>query len=195
MKIKLSKTAALSALALSAQVHATDLTITPNGVWNPLDVDDLTAQSSSTEWIDNTTGIPGYTGNGSSLTFSFTLASSAVLDIVDAGFAGDTFGYSLNGGSALTSNVPVTEYNANPANAGTNFDAAFSDHANFSFASLVLAPGSYTLTGALAQSVTLSGLPLNATVGAVRLSAVPVPAALWLMGSAIGGLVSLRRRA
>jgi hypothetical protein len=192
MKSKLSTCAAFGAFVLTAQVHATDLAITPNGAWNPFDVNDLLALSSGTEWIDADGSIPGQHGDGSSLMFSFKLTSTAVLEIVDAGLAGDTYSYSLNGGpAALTSNVPVLDFNANPADVANDFDAAFSNHADFSFGSLVLTPGSYTLTGALAQSVSLNGAPLNATVGAVRLStvaAVPVPASLWLMGSAIGGL-------
>jgi hypothetical protein len=100
-----------------------------------------------------------------------------------------------NGGIGLgqTSNVAATTYET-AVSIGTDFDGAFADHANFSYDSLFLTPGTYTLGGALLQSVTLGGDPLNATVGAVRLTAVPVPAALVLMGPAAGLLASLRRR-
>jgi hypothetical protein len=183
--------------ALSVGAHANTVAIATDGGWNEFDVDSSTAISGGVEWIDNVSGpgIPQYQGDGSALSFTFTLATQAVLKVVDAGFAGDQFQI-FDGATSLglTSSVPITEFNNNPANVGTDFDAAYADHTNFSYFSLLLNPGTYTITGALTQSMNLDGQPLNATVGA--LSVMPLPAALPLMLSGLGLLGgSLRRRA
>lgn len=185
----------LGALAIGGSAQATTLNIAVDGSWNEFDVDDLLSQSFGTEWIDGITGPAGYTGDGSPLSFTFTVPFAARVDIVDAGFAGDTYKYVVNDDpQQSTSAVPATAVETPPANAGTDFDAAFADHANFSYASFFLGAGTYTLVGQLDQSVTFGGGSLNATVGAVRVSAVPVPAAVWLLGSAAGVLGGLRRR-
>jgi hypothetical protein len=185
--------------ALSVGAHATTVAIAADGGWNEFDVDSSTAISGGVEWIDNVSGpgIPQYQGDGSALSFTFTLATQAVLKVVDAGFAGDQFQI-FDGATSLglTSSVQITEFNNNPPNVGTDFDAAYADHTNFSFFSLLLNPGTYTITGALTQSMNLGGLPLNATVGALSVTPVPLPAALPLMLSGLGLLGgSLRRRA
>lgn len=188
----------LSCLAVGAQ--ATTVAIAADGSWNEFDVDEISAQSGGLEWIDNVTGpgIPQYQGDGSALSFSFTLTTQAWLRVVDAGFAGDRFQI-FNGANSLgfTSAVPATTYENNPPNAGLDFDAAFADPANFSSISLLLAPGAYTISGLLTQSVGSSFGPLNATVGAVSVTAaVPVPAALPLLVSGLGLLgTSIRQRA
>ena len=197
-KYVISVLGSVTLMALAAGAHATTVAIATDGSWNQYDVDNISATSGGVEWIDNVTGpgIPQYQGDGSALSFTFTLASQAVLKVVDAGFAGDQFQI-FNGVTSLglTSAVPLTAFENNPSNAGTNFDAAFADHANFSFLSLLLDPGTYTITGALTQSVSLGGQPLNATVGALSVTPVPLPAALPLMVSGLallGG--SIRRR-
>lgn len=186
----------LSGFATGAQ--ATTVAIATDGSWNEFDVDSLIATSGGLEWIDNVTGpgLPQYQGDGSALSFTFTLTSQALLKVVDAGLAGDQFQVS-NGQNLLgfTSAVPATAYENNPANVGIDFDAAFADHANFSYLSLLLGPGTYSITGLLTQSVSLDGAPLNATVGALSVTPVPLPAALPLLVSALGLLGgSLKRR-
>ena len=185
------------ALAATGSAHATSIGIAADGNWNEFDVDNFAATSGGVEWIDNVTGPAGYAGDGSPLSFSFTVTSQVRLDIVDAGLAGDTFIFALGGNGGIgigqTSSVAATTYET-AANVGTDFDGAFADHGNFSYASLFLAPGNYTLGGSLAQSVSFAGDPLNATVGAVRVTAVPVPAAVLLLSPAAGLLAGLRRR-
>jgi hypothetical protein len=198
MSIRTLAPLALAALALtaaiSAPVHATTINVTTDGSWYEFDVDDLTSLSGETEWIDNVTGPAGYVGDGSTMSFAFTLASGGVLRVVDAGFAGDTFQV-FNGTTFLfeTSAVPETDFST-AADIGTDFDAAFADHANFSYAEFLLGPGTYTIKGALWQSVLDGTTPLNATVGAISVSAVPVPAAGWLLVSALAGGFGVARR-
>ena len=187
----------IAALALSASAHATSIGISADGSWHEFDVDSAASQFGGTEWIDNVTGPTGYVGDGSVLTFTFTVSTEVRLDIVDAGLSGDTFTFAVggNGGIGLgqTSNVAMTTYET-AVDIGTDFDGAFADHANFSFASFFLAPGTYTVGGNLLQSLTFEGDALNATVGALRVTAVPAPAAVLLMAPAMGLLAGLRRR-
>jgi PEP-CTERM motif len=173
-------------LCVAGLAHATTTPLAANGQWVEFDVDDVQAQSTGVEWIDYT--------DGSALSFTFTVTAPVELRVVDAGFAGDTFNVSVNGVSQLTSAVAVTAYSPTRA-AITNFDAAWAD-ASFSRGSwLLTAPGNYTVTGVLAQSVTNGAAPLNATIGAVMLAAVPEPGtwALLLAGLALLGLTARRR--
>ncbi len=84
---------------------------------------------------------------------------------------------------AFTSNEPIT---------GTNRDFAFIDLAGI--------PGYGSINGAFAEvdadpQVNVGSLPeaSNTLVGP-DVSAVPVPAAIWLMGSALMGLLGFRRK-
>ena len=166
--------------------------------WSLFNVSDIDAQSFGTEWIDNNdSASPSF---GTPLTFTFTIAfgHTASLTVVDGGFGGDTFSVT-NFGSGLgqTSAVPAQTYASAPE-LGYDFDAALLDP-GFSHATFVLGAGSYRIGGLLAQSVTLDSLtPLNATVGAVRLtvSAVPEPAtwAAMLAGLTLLAAVLRRRR-
>lgn len=176
------------AIAAMSSAHAATSIIADNA-WHEFDVDSYVSQSGGTEWIDYI--------DGSALTFTFTLANAAYLRVVDAGFAGDSFDFVLNGSNYSSSAVPQTEYNNNPANAGTNFDAAWADSANFSSRQVLLSAGTYTLTGMLNQSMTLDGSPLNATVGAVQIAAVPEADtyAMLLAGLGLMGLLARRRAA
>jgi len=174
------------ALCAAGVAHATVTPLAVSGQWYEFDVDDVQAQSNGVEWIDYS--------DGSALSFTFTIAAPTELRVVDAGFAGDSFNVTVNGISQLTSAVPTTTYSPTRT-AITNFDAAWAD-TGFSRGSwLLTAPGTYTVTGVLAQSVTNGGAPLNATIGAVMLAAVPEPGtwALLLAGLAVIGVIARRR--
>ena len=151
--------------ALASAQSTTPLSL--NGDWSEFDVDEFLAPA------DAPLGWGAL--DGSPLMFSFTLVGEAVLRVVDAGFAGDTFRVFVNGVVHDTSTVPLTDY-ASAANIGTDFTAAWADGGQqFSRLALTLGPGSYTVSGQLNQSVGLDGAPLNATVGAIALSPVPEP--------------------
>jgi hypothetical protein len=192
--MNLSKLLACATLVLSAagNAHAATVNITDNA-WHEFDVDSLIAQTSGTEWIDNT--------NGNALSFTFTLSNDAYLRVVDAGFAGDTFNFVLNSSHYSTSSVAQTEFNNSPIDALVDFNFAWADSTNFSRSQLLLSAGTYTLTGSLKQSVllgsspSLSGSPLNATVGGVQIAAVPEANAYAMLLAGLGliGFVSRRR--
>ena len=179
------------AATISLGAHATSTAVTTNQ-WYEFNVDDFLATSGGTEWIDF--------NDGSALSFNFTIDSGYVgsLTVVDTGFAGDTFtvfnGTTLLGTTLL---VPAGVYDAN-ATAIVDPDVAVAD-SSFSQRTFVLGAGSYSINGALQQSVLLStgGAPLNASIGDLRLSVAAVPEpetlALLLAGLGLVGFVSRRR--
>jgi len=189
--LNLPPLAARAAIALllgaAGVAQATTSPLSVNGQWVEFSVDDVAAQSGGLEWIDYT--------DGSALSFTFSITAPTELRVVDAGFAGDTFSVSVNGVSQLTSSVPATVYSATQT-AIADYNAAWAD-TNFSRGSWVLtAPGTYTVTGVLAQSVSNGAAPVNATIGAVMLAAVPEPGTWALLLAGLGVLgVSARRRA
>ncbi len=169
-----------------------------HGSWFAFDVDELSSRSFGVEWIDATDSLsPDF---GSPIEFSFVIPAGHTgrLRVVDAGFAGDTFGIddqgSLLGHSAA---VPAGSYE-NAVDIGTDFAAAWND-VRFSRGEFQLGAGTHRITGWLDRSVTFGGLPLNATVGAVSLtvtSAVPEAStrAAWLAGLGVTFVLLLRRR-
>jgi hypothetical protein len=186
MKIRSLVAAALFACTAFSQAQAATA-LPGDGSWAGFEVDNLLASSGGVEWIDL---------NGQALSFSFTIAAGqqGVLNIVDAGLAGDTFQV-FNGAALLgsTSAVAVASYDA-AAPIVVDFDAAWAD-STYSRASYTLSAGSYSITGLLDQSVLLDGSPLNATLGGAQLlvSAVPEPTSLVLMFAGLGALVARRR--
>ena len=185
--------AAALLLAAASHVQASEIAVTTDGSWHEFDVDDFTSTSGGLEWIDNITGPAGYAGDGSALTFTFTLGTAGILKVVDGGFGGDRFEVFDNGVSlGYTSVAPDSD----PINKGTDFDSAYSD-ATWSSAVFNLSAGTHNITGALIRSALVDGLAINATVGAVSVAAVPVPAAwgLFMAGSALLGAISRRRSA
>ena len=191
---------------IAASAHATDLALPTAaaqpgyGAWQQFNVSDIDSLTRGVEWIDfrNTNGA----GFGSALVFTFTIGAGEVgtLAVVDGAFAGDIFAVTNFGTSiGSTSAVPATDY-ASAADFGYDFDAALANAA-FSRAVLSFGAGSYRIGGSLVQSVLFDGLPLNATVGAVRLTVAPLVAAVpepstWaalLGGLILFGVMSRRR--
>jgi hypothetical protein len=172
-----------AALALPAQ--ATTVALAADGQWSGFSVDNFIAQSFGTEWIDFTDGSP--------LSFTFTIAAghTGTLTVLDAGFAGDTFTVT-NFGAALgtTSNVAQGSIGLD----AKGFDDAWAD-ASFSRGMFTLGPGSYSISGALLQSVLDdSGADLDSTDGAVRLSVVPESSSLAMLLAGVGALGLFARR-
>ena len=193
MKLMINKTLIVVALAsvFSMQAHATDVNLASDGQWNIFDVDNMSALSSGLEWIDAQSS-SGYINDGSALHFKFTLLDSADLTVVDGGFAGDKFQVFNNGTALGYTSVATNTY---PTSVGTNFDAVLIDPV-YSSAVFHLGAGTYDITGLLSvSSVDDTSTAINATVGAVSLTAVPVPAALglFLAGSGLMGFFSRRR--
>ncbi|NPU92919.1 MAG: hypothetical protein HPY82_13510 [Gammaproteobacteria bacterium] len=185
--------AALLAAAISVPAQATSVNVTTDGSWYQFDVDEFVAGSGGLEWIDAITDSNGlYSGDGSALSFTFTLNQAGTLSIVDGGFGGDEYRVSVNGVDYFTSTPLTPDFSS----VGTDFDAALADTDGFSYLNLFLDPGTYTVTGLLHVSASDPyGGPYNASVGGLRVSEVPVPAAVWLLGSGLLGLAArLRRR-
>lgn len=178
IKKSLLAAALLSALCTQAQAS----TLVADGAWNAFDVDDISSVSSGLEWIDL---------DGNALSFDFTLTGSAYLKVVDGGFAGDRFNVYDNGVLLNQTSVATNTY---PASIGLDFDAAYASPL-YSQGLFWLGTGSHSITGLLSQSALNGTVAFNATVGAVSLTAVPVPAAAWLYltGIALMGLVFRRR--
>lgn len=162
----------LLAAAMASPSQASTVNIDADGSWNAFDVDDLIATSGGLEWIDL---------NGDALTFSFTLTQAAVLDVVDAGFGGDRFSIAITGPNNFSlQSLTSTSNNTFPDSLGLDFDQAFLSP-DYSRLSVTLAAGTYSIAGALFESaLDDSGFAINATVGALRLTSVPLPAAAWL---------------
>jgi hypothetical protein len=183
--------------ALAAPSHATLVALAADAQWNTFNVNDVDARSFGVEWIDNANTLsPDF---GTPLEFAFTIAAGfkGVLTVVDAGFAGDTFKLT-DFGNALGNTSGVAAQSVDSAfYIGTDFDAALTNPA-FSQGVFEFSAGSYRIGGMLDQSVSLDGQPLNATVGALKLSvvAVPEPSTWLVLAAGLGalGLVSRRRR-
>jgi hypothetical protein len=179
--------AAIAAALTAPAAHATTVALAGDNTWAGFDVDAFVAQDSGNGWID--------ANDGSALDFTFTVAPGmhGVLTVVDAGFAGDTFTLT-NFGNVIgtTSGVPA----GSPVGATVNdYDAALANAA-YSRGVFTLGPGSYSIGGALLQSVFGDE---GATSGGLRLSVTAVPepanAALMFAGAAALGLLARRRKA
>ncbi len=121
--------------------------------------------------------------------FSFSLATNAILTIVDGFFAGDQFEVFNNAVSLGATSAPVTP----SSNTGMNFDVALAS-GQHSLGQYNLGPGTYLISMDVLGRSPGAGNHL----GAIRLdmAAVPVPAggALLLTGLGVAALFRRRRR-
>ncbi|WP_367156056.1 hypothetical protein [Methylomonas sp. HYX-M1] len=171
----------LAGLLSMAATCAQAATLTADGAWYAFDVDEWASLSGGLEWIDL---------DGAALSFDFNLTAPAYLRVVDAGFAGDRFQVFDNGDWLGETSVPAASY---PDSVAADFDAAYANTA-YSRAVYWLDAGSHSISGLLSGSATDdSGLSINATLGAVSVTAVPVPAAVWLFGAGLGLLSGVSR--
>lgn len=170
-------------LSLMSFAQAGTVDIAPDQQWHTFDVDALTATDGGLDWIDI---------DGDRLTFRLRLNTPGLLNVVDAGFAGDSFELFLDGEQlALTSPSFDDSY---PESKGLDFDAAFAD-ARWSRGVYTLDAGEYLITGRLYRSaLDDQGVALNATVGAISVTAVPEPAEWALMALGLSALIAKRRR-
>lgn len=174
--------------AISVGTSATEINPVSNS-WYLFDVDTLVSQSGGTEWIDAQVDESlDYVGDGSPLTFSFSLTTSSILNLVDAGISGDVFSLSIN-------DKHYTSYMVGAGSglyAGTDFDSAWAT-ADFSRLSVLLAPGDYKVTGFLQQSaVDELGSPYLATLGGLQIVEADEPGLFVLLS--IGMLTFILRR-
>jgi hypothetical protein len=116
----------------------------------------------------------------------FDLTSQAELKLTSL-VAGDVFELYVNSVLTLITNTPTAS-----GFASTDADAAFAS-TDFSSESIVLGPGSYSIDiylAILSPDNPFAGV----SVSAIELQSVPVPAAIWLFGSGLLGLIGIARR-
>ena len=125
----------------------------------------------------------GRTGSIWDTTFTFTTTDTTRLTVTDAFLSGDRFDV-LSSGSSLGLTSATSDSGTQIWN---DYDTAAAD-ARWSTGIYTLLASTYSITGTAIIS------PFRAGRGAIRLDAVPVPAAVWLMGSALLGLMGLSRK-
>lgn len=194
-------TAAVVAASFALGAQATTLVLSADGTWNEFNVaEDLAAAGNEARWIDyfQDAANPARQGDGSVLSFSFTIAQGYVgsLTVVDAGSYGDVYDV-LNNGVSLgtTSAVAPVDLGSYAGDFVFNYDAALAD-ANYSRGVFTLQAGTYNISGVLVQAATLDGAPFRYTPGAVKLevSAVPEPSSLVLLLAGVAALGAIARR-
>jgi hypothetical protein len=162
-------------------------TVTSGTLW--LASNNTTAPTSaSSNGIYNKLATTGGAGNNPTLVYYNTLTATGSTVVADN-----------------TNAASIAGKNGTPTNVGLymNFANAFAANSNVSLSSLASAPIAMTLwqfgpaTGMLStgsavgvQTLTL----LTNADGSTTVNATPIPAAAWLLGSGLMGLVGLRRR-
>ena len=161
-------------------------------------------------------------GNVWNKTFDFTVAqgTTAYLTVFDFFKSGDQFVVSVNGEDVGTTSTPgiggkiTDDSSLMKAERRDNYLTVF-DNDLFSSGEIVLTGGDYSVTGSLfaspraestgriwLTSESLGAAPLTAfsqptapaVPGTTSLSAVPLPAAGWMLIAALGGLGLMRRK-
>jgi hypothetical protein len=121
------------------------------------------------------------------ITFSGVLSAPAYLKIVDLGLAGDRFEVFINGVSAGNTSAPTLAIGVNDPSYFFGDEALALADSNFSRGEFLLPQGTITV------SVMASMSPLDASIAAFQVSAIPEPASLAML-LAGAGVVGLARR-
>lgn len=188
----LTATLTLAFAAAVAPAHADSIALAADNTWSTFAVDSFLAPAAAPlAWLDDS-------GARRFFTFRVDAGRTALLTVIDGGFAGDTFTVTSNGAFlGNTSSVPGGSFESS-LDIGTDFTAALGNSI-FSRGVFSFGAGDYTIGGSLLQSVTFAGVALDATSGAVRLAlvAAPVPEpetiGLLLAGFALTGAWMRRR--
>ena len=186
-------TAAALALAALAPAHAnTPAALPTDGSWVSFLVDDQFGDS-SLSWKDDA-------GNPVTFRFVVPVGYKAQLTIVDLGFSGDQFSYTVSGSFYYSGGTgPAVAATYSPTlQAVMDPDAAMAN-ADFSRGTIQLNQGDWSVDGKLLESLRVDGVPLNSTNGALRvnleaITAVPEPATYALTLIGLGLLLGALRR-
>ncbi|MEO8037786.1 MAG: PEP-CTERM sorting domain-containing protein [Betaproteobacteria bacterium] len=163
--------------------HADTVVLPMDGQWHPFDVDAEFAPAK--DWIDL---------SGDALAFTFNAAGPVALTVLDGGFAGDEFEVFDHGVWLGFTSAAVDSYPDSFASTQAGFDHALADN-RYSRRVFMLGAGAHSVTGLMSRSALDDTLvPLDATVGAVRIAAVPEPASWSLLAGGIAALVGAIRR-
>lgn len=167
MKTTLAALALLSLASLPAA--ATELDISGSGTWaNPVETSP-------------------YAAAGAGWSFNFLVNSNFGTNPASVADAS----YQLNGVTSSTAITGATFYDAPD---GGLFDLNFADgHTVTLIGPDIGSTGTISNLGAVAAQIGLDGGPAEGS-GSVTISAVPLPATLPLLGSAVAGLVAFARR-
>lgn len=136
------------------------------------------AAASAGPWIEFSFGAVASVSGPFTVT---TTAAEPYLNITDGFLSGDQFDVQILAGPLFSTSVPGSLGDQ----INNDYDTAFSD-ARWSSGSIYLGVGTFQFT------VTPSASPFNTGGAAYRISAVPAPASLALVG--LGGVVAGRRR-
>jgi len=118
--------------------------------------------------------------------FTFTLTGTATMTVTDAYLSGDQFEVFNFGDSIGLTSMPTTQ-----GSGTSDFDYAAANP-QWSTGVWVFGPGSYSISGiAVLSPYGSGGAGLMLESGG---SAVPLPGAVWLLGSGLLGLAGFRKK-